>query len=91
MLALIGLNGLTRGEKVSERQGGRHAIKKTASAYSSVMRKRFTQTVLNMVLIAFFIIGFCLGFYILSLPIMASMYTGAGLAMLPLLMYLRKG
>jgi Kef-type K+ transport system membrane component KefB len=55
------------------------------------MRKRFTQTVLNMVLIAFFIIGFCLGFYILSLPIMASMFTGAGLAMLPLLMFLRKG
>jgi len=72
-------------------RGGRDAIKKTASAYSSVMRKRFTQTVLNMVLIAFFIIGFCLGFYILSLPIMASMFTGAGLAMLPLLMFLRKG
>jgi hypothetical protein len=55
------------------------------------MRKRFTQTVLNIVLIAFFIIGFCLGFYLLGLPIMASMFTGAGLAMLPLLMYFRKG
>lgn len=66
-------------------------IKKTTSAYSSVMRKRFTQTILNMILIAFFIIGFCLGFYFLGLPIMASIYTGAGLAMLPLLMYLGKG
>jgi hypothetical protein len=72
-------------------KGGRHAIKKTASAYSSVMPKWFTQTVLNMFLIIFFAIGFWLGFSVFNLPIMASMYTGAGLAMLPLLIYLRKG
>ena len=98
VLALIGLNRPTLAHigRIGQRylhkdKGGRDSIKKTASVYSSVMRKRFTQTVLNMVLIAFFIIGFCLGFYLLGLPIMASMYTGAGLAMLPLLMYLRKG
>jgi prepilin signal peptidase PulO-like enzyme (type II secretory pathway) len=39
---------------------------------------------------AFFVIGFWLGFSFLNLPIMASMFIGAGLAMLPLLIYIRQ-
>ena len=55
------------------------------------MRKRTSQMLLNMILIPLFIIGFYLGFDVLGLPIMPSMFAGAGFAMLPLVLFILLG
>jgi hypothetical protein len=54
------------------------------------MRKKFSEIVLSVGLISFFILGFWFGFYVLNLPIMACMFVGAGFGMLPLMAVIAK-
>ena len=49
------------------------------------MNKKFDAMFLAVGMPILFILGFWFGFNVLNLPLMACMYTGAGLSMLALL------